>query len=362
MGKLRPDRPARGLFRVTTWNTMKRILVVKVTSLGDVIHAQPVVADLHRHFPGVKIDWAADASCADVLYWNRGIDRVLCAPLRDFKKHPTKSGFASIVRSVRALREVRYDAVIDIHGVYKSAIIAFLSRSRERYGYRAEDLGERGAAFAYTKRIARSMEYNAWNGMRVSVGEAFGYTIDSPPEFGIEIPKAAGPVGVAREGPFALLFHATSNEDKKWPCAHWRRLSHGLVERGLRTVLPWGSPSEREEAVAIANGIPGATVLPRLSVLEIAQHIDQAALVVGTDTGLCHLACAVGIPTAMVFAATSPRHCGIDVPGRGVSVGDDGAPPSPTQVERAIESIWTPPAEPRHDAEDVTIVPAMTHR
>jgi heptosyltransferase-1 len=339
---------------------MERILVVKVTSLGDVIHAQPVVADLHRHFPGVKIDWAADASCADVLYWNRGIDRVLCAPLRGFKKHPSKAALASIVGSVRALRAVRYDAVIDIHGVYKSAIISFLSRSRERYGYRAEDLGERGAAFAYTKRIARSMEYNAWNGMRVSVGEAFGYTIDSPPEFGIEIPKAAAPVDVARKGPFAMLFHATSNEDKKWPCEHWRRLAHWLSDRGLRVALPWGSLREREEAVAIANGIPGAIVLPRLSVLEIAQHIDQAALVVGTDTGLCHLACAVGVPTVMIFTATSPRHCGIDVPGQGVSVGDDGAPPAPTDVERAIESVYAPLNRRRYDVAEVRAVTAVT--
>lgn len=337
---------------------MKRILVVKVTSLGDVIQAQPVVADLHRHFPGVKIDWAADASCADVLYWNRGIDRVLTAPLRGFKKNPTKNGFASIVRSIRALREVRYDAAIDIHGVYKSAIITFLSRSRERYGYRSQDLGEKGAAFAYTKRFARSMEFNAWDGMRASVGDAFGYTIDSPPRFDIEIPKAAGPVDVARHGPFALLFHATSNEDKKWPCDHWQRLGHYLVERGLRVALPWGSAREREEANAIAVGIPGATVLPRLSVLEVAQHIDQAALVIGTDTGLCHLACAVGVPTAMIFTATSPRHCGIDVPGRGISIGDDGAPPSPIEVERAIASIWRPETRRR---DGTKLVAAVRH-
>src|SRR5215469_16691063 len=124
---------------------MKRILIVKVTSMGDVIQAQPIVSDLKRAFPGVAVDWAVDESFAEIARWNPGIDRVLGAPLRRFKKARRWADFRAIAQSIGELRAHPYDVVVDIHGVYKSAIIAFLSRSRRRLGYRNKDLGERGA-------------------------------------------------------------------------------------------------------------------------------------------------------------------------------------------------------------------------
>src|ERR1700760_3127933 len=115
---------------------MKRILIVKVTSMGDVIQAQPVVSDLKRAFPGVQVDWAVDESFAEIARWNSGIDRVLCAPLRRFKKARNLDDLKAIAQSIGELRAHKYDYALDIHGVYKSAIIAFLSRSRQRLGYR----------------------------------------------------------------------------------------------------------------------------------------------------------------------------------------------------------------------------------
>src|SRR6266702_2224640 len=129
--------------------SMKRILIVKVTSMGDVIQAQPIVSDLKRAFPGVEVDWAVDESFAEIARWNPGTDRVLCAPLRRFKKARRWSDFKAIWESIAELRAYRYDVALDIHGVYKSAIISFLSRSRKRLGYGNKHLGERGAAFAY---------------------------------------------------------------------------------------------------------------------------------------------------------------------------------------------------------------------
>src|ERR1700758_740729 len=126
-------------------STMKRVLIVKVTSLGDIVEALPVVADVQRAFPGVKVDWAADEAFADIVRWNAGVDRVLCAPLRRFKKARRWSDFKAIWASISELRAYRYDYIIDIHGVYKSAIIAFLARSSRRIGYQSQDLGERGA-------------------------------------------------------------------------------------------------------------------------------------------------------------------------------------------------------------------------
>lgn len=317
---------------------MKRILVVKVTSLGDIVQAQPVVWDLRRAFPEARIDWAADEAFAEVVHWNPGVDRVLCAPLRRFKKARNLDDLRAIAASIRMLRSERYDLVLDIHGVYKSAIIAFIARSRRRYGYCRENLGEAGAAFAYTDRFDRRLASNAWYAMRRSVSDALGYTIDERPHFGLKLPPALSVIGEPARR--AMLFHATSTDVKKWPAGHWIGVAQALTARGLQVVLPWGSEREHDEACRIAAGVPQARVLPKLTVTECAQLIDASELVVGMDTGFVHLAYALGKPTVMIFTATSRFHFGIDIPGRATSVGDEGRPPAVRDVLAAIDSVY----------------------
>ncbi|MDR5854091.1 lipopolysaccharide heptosyltransferase I [Caballeronia sp. LZ062] len=318
---------------------MKRVLIVKVSSLGDVIQAQAVVGDLHRAFPGVKVDWAVDENFADIPRWNPGVARVLCAPLRRFKKARNVGDLKAIWSSILDLRRERYDAIFDLHGVYKSAIISFLARSRRRFGYANVNLGERGAAFAYTHRFAPRHDANAWQGMRQTLADTLGYSIEAAPPSVFAIPKPAKPLAVTSDMPFALLFHATSKPEKKWPVQNWVAVAKALVERGVTPLLPWGSDAERLDAQAIAEGVPGARVLPKLSIEEIAQHIAMAALVVGTDTGLVHLASELRRPTVMIFSATSRPHFGVNVPGVSVSVGDSGNPPSVDQVLSAMSSV-----------------------
>jgi len=321
---------------------MKRVLIIKVTSLGDIVEALPVVADIQRHYPGVKVDWAADESFAEIVRWNAGVDRVLCAPLRRFKRARSWEDLRMIAGSIRELRAERYDAIIDIHGVYKSAIIAWLARGRRRFGYQAKDLGERGAAFAYTHRFGPRPDCDAWHGMRVSTGEALGYAVDTPPEFDLRVPRDGTPVLPAPAGPTALLFHSTSKDEKCWPVEHWIALGCELAARGLRIEIPWGSDAERRRAAEIAAGVPDAAVLPRLTVTQIAQRIEDASLVVGADTGFVHLSHALTKPTVMVFVATSPDHCGVRAPGRSISVGDGAQVPPVARVLDAVMRVYPP--------------------
>jgi heptosyltransferase-1 len=318
---------------------MKRVLIVKVTSLGDIVQALPVVADIKRAFPGVQVDWAADEAFAELVHWSQSVDRVLCAPLRRFKKARRWSDFKAIWASIAELRAYRYDFIIDIHGVYKSAIIAFLARSSRRIGYQSQDLGERGAAFAYTGRFGPRPQGNAWHGMRISAGEALGYEVDGPPLYNLRLPKPASPPFAADSAPVAAFFHATSKDDKKWPLSHWVEVGRELVGRGFRVALPWGSAGERAEAEQIAAQVPGATVLPKMSVTEIAQMIDACALVVGTDTGFVHLAHALQKPTVMIFVATSPSHCGVEAPNRSTSIGDGHSVPPVSAALDAIDYV-----------------------
>ncbi|HDR8920137.1 TPA: lipopolysaccharide heptosyltransferase I [Burkholderia vietnamiensis] len=330
---------------------MKRILIVKVTSLGDVVQTLPVVADLHRAFPGVAVDWAVDESCAEVVRWHPGVSNVLCAPLRRFKKLRNGGDFKAISASIGALRAHRYDAVIDLHGVYKSAIISALARAARRVGYQTQDLGETGARFAYSHRFGPRPDCDAWHGMRVSAGEALGYVPEGVADHGIVAPQDARlPAALTDGAPFVLLFHATSNPDKQWPADHWAALATQMIARGVRVLLPWGSPAEHDDAQQIAARAPGAIVLPAMSVRELGAAIGLATLVVGVDTGFVHMAHALKRPTVMIFVATSRHHCGIGGAPHALSIGEPGAPPSVAQVLDAIDAVG-----PAHGARRVRL-------
>ena len=322
---------------------MKRVLIVKITSLGDIVQALPVVADIKRAFPGVQVDWASDEAFAEVVQWSASVDRVLCAPLRRFKKARRWADFKAIAASIVELRAYRYDFIVDIHGVYKSAIIAFLARSSRRIGYQNQDLGERGAAFAYTGRFGPRPKCDAWHGMRISTGEALGYEVEGPPVYNLRLPEPAKRLFGGETAPVAALFHATSKDDKKWPLAHWAAVGRELGQRGFKVVLPWGSEGERAEAEQIAAQVPGSTVLPKLSVTGIAQMIDTCALVVGTDTGFVHLAHALQKRTVMIFVSTSPVHCGIGAPFRSISIGDGLSVPPISAAIEAIDYVHSEP-------------------
>jgi hypothetical protein len=159
--------------------------------------------------------------------------------------------------------------------------------------------------------------------MRVSVSDKLGYPLDPTPDYHLTIPPAQRRWVDSQGAPVALFFHATSKDDKKWPVSHWIEVGRELTARGFHVALPWGSDAERRAANEIAAGLPVATVLPRLSVTEVAQVIEQSSLVVGTDTGFVHLAHALLKRTVMIFTATSAAHLGIRAPYRSLSVGDD---------------------------------------
>ena len=266
---------------------------------------------IHQAFPGVQVDWAVDSSCADVVRLNRGVSRVLCAPLRHFKRAPNAGDLQSIATSIVALRSYRYDAVMDLHGVYKSAIIAFLARSPQRFGYQDQDLGELGARFAYHRHFGSRPRCDAWHGMRVSAGQALGYEPRGAANYDLSIPHDGCEPPGCEEAREVMFVHASSNDEKKWPTQHWVKLAREMRAAGLRVVLPWGTAAERDEAQQIAARSPGAVVLPSLSIRDLACRIDRAAMVVGVDMGLVHQAHALGKPSVMIFRATSRHHCGI---------------------------------------------------
>lgn len=317
---------------------MKRILLIKITSLGDMVHTLPVLSDLRRAYPDAKIDWIADASCADIPRWAVGVDRVIAPPLRGFKKVRSWRNLKGILCAVRELRREKYDLAVDVHGVLKSALAGWLSGAPRRLGYQAKYLGEARAESFYTEIFGPHGDATARHKMRLVTANALGYSIDTPEQNALRVPAPAVPLNT--DGvPRAMLFHATSADIKKWPARHWIDVGRALTQRGYRIQLPWGSQKEREESEALAAQIPGAEVLPRMTITECAQRIDAAALVAGMDTGFVHLAAALGKPSVMLFTVTSRTHFGVDTPGQAISLGGDGVVPTVEAVMAAIGEV-----------------------
>lgn len=326
------------LARLFTHLSMKRILVIKITSLGDMAHTVPLIWDLRHAYPEAKIDWLADASCADIPRWTVGVDRVIAPPLRGFKKSRKWSDLREILAQLWKLRREKYDVVLDVHGVYKSAIAGWLSGAKRRYGYAARHLGEARAEAFYTNIFTPHGDATARHKMRLVSADALGYQLDPHEHYEVRIPRPAAPLN-ADGVPRAMLFHATSLEIKKWPPERWISVARELTARGYRVQLPWGSQAEREQSEALGREIPGSEVLPRMTITECAQRVEAAALVVGTDTGFVHLAHALGKPSVMLFTATSREHFGIDAPGRAVSVGNERVVPDVPEVMAAIDTV-----------------------
>jgi heptosyltransferase-1 len=234
----------------------------------------------------------------------------------------------------RSLRVRDYEAVIDTQGLVRSALIATLARG-QRHGYDAASIKERAAAAAYDvrHRVDRSLHAIARN--RALTGLALGYTPDDAIDFGLS--RTA--LSRAPSAPHAVLLHATARPEKEWPVEHWIALGDSLAARGLELVVPWGSETERERSVQIAARVAGASVPDRRPLGDVARLIAGACLVVGVDSGLVHLAAALGVPLVAVFAGTEPGLYGPMGSGPIEIVGGKGDAPAVADVMAAVEKI-----------------------
>ena len=300
-----------------------RILLVKTSSLGDVIHNLPVVTDLHRHFPDAAIDWVAEEGFAEIAGLHPGVRRVIPAALRRWRKALFAPATWREIGAFRAtLQEEGYDLVIDTQGLLKSALIARMARGK-RCGYAATAAREPLAARFYDARFDVPKHLHAVERNRRLAALAGGYAATPVPDYGIAVPPAPT---FGRTS--AILLTATSRDDKLWPEDRWIGLGRALHGRGLTCLLPAGSSAERERATRIAQAIPGASVAPPMRLAELAAQLAAARIVIGVDTGLVHLAAALGRPVLALFSASDPALTGVLAGTPAINLGARGQPPS----------------------------------
>ena len=319
---------------------MNAIVVVRPSSLGDVVHALALVADVRAHRPDLAVDWVAEAGFVPLVELHPGIRRVIPVALRRWRRHLLAAATWSELASFRReLRRERYAAVLDLQEQIKGALIARIARG-VRHGPDRASIREPIATLAHDVHHAIDPNQHLIDRCRQLAAAALGYRIEGPPRFGLVPPQA--PSGVAQSRPYVVLIHGTSRADKLWADGHWRRLIAQFAAAGLAIVLPWGSDEELARSEALAAGIPDAQVPPppRQTLPALAGLLARAELVVGVDTGLVHLAAALGTPTIALFVATDPLLCGVGPAGlHARDLGGVGSMPTPEAVEQAAEAL-----------------------
>jgi len=318
------------------------ILLVRVSSLGDVLHNMPIVADIKRHFPDANIDWVVEEGYVSLVRLNPMVRNILPWGLRRWRKSlGKKETRAEIGAFFRQLREVQYDYVFDTQGLLKTGIIMGAARGRNKVGLAngSEGSGYEGISRVFhSKSIPLDPRTHAVARGRLVVGAALGFEVDYPADFGLpEVPAGEPRPAWMGEAPYAVFFHGTARDAKKWAPANWIELGKALAP--MPVLLPWGSDKERAEAEALAAGMPNARVLPKLPMADAVMLARRAALAVGVDTGLTHIAAAFSRPVVEIYADSPRWKTEGNWSPRIINLGDKGSPPGVAEVLAAARSL-----------------------
>jgi len=283
-----------------------RVLIVKTSSMGDVLHTLPALTDAQQAIPGIRFDWVVEEGFAQIPSWHAAVDRVIPVAIRRWRK----AWFSAPVKAERkAFREAvqaeKYDAIIDAQGLVKSAALVTRLARGIKHGMDWQSAREPLASLFYNQRHSVPKQQHAVERTRELFALSLGYSK----------PQSQGDYAIAQHflnhlnadaGQYAVFLHATTRDDKHWPEANWRELIGLLAASGIRIKLPWGAPHEEARAKRLADGFEYVEVLPRMSLEEVARVLAGAKFVVSVDTGLSHLTAALDRPNITLYGPTDP--------------------------------------------------------
>jgi heptosyltransferase-1 len=283
-----------------------QVLIVKTSSMGDVLHTLPALTDAMQAIPGIRFDWVVEEGFSQIPTWHPAVDRVIPVAIRRWRKN----WFGSETRQQRCdfkrvVQERDYDVVIDAQGLIKSAALITRIAKGSKHGQDSKSAREPFASWFYNHRHDIDKQQHAVERTRELFAKSLGY----------EKPDNKGDYAIAARflthlpadaGQYLVFLHATTRDDKHWPESHWRDLIALTAPSGLKIKLPWGAEHERQRALRMAEGFPHVEVLPKLSLQQVAEVLAGAKGVVSVDTGLSHLTAALDRPNITLFGPTDP--------------------------------------------------------
>ncbi len=313
-------------------NQAPKVLLAKLSSLGDVLHNLPIVWDLRKRLPDAQIDWIVEEGYVHLLEplktteTFKGIDRIIPVAFRRWRKHLLSiKTWHEFFAMRKLLQATTYDVVLETQGLLKSALVCALAKKSNNVlvaglGNATEHSGyEPMARMFYTESVHVPVKCHAIDRSRWVMCSAFDWPLlnrnEEPPLF---YPPAfveqLAPLefeGLRKQPngipvPYVVCFHSTARAAKRWPNDHWVELGKVLSNQGYQLVLPWGSDAEMKISALIASQVPGAIVPRAFSIEEAYCLVAHAALTIGVDTGLTHLAAVLGKPTIEIYC-DSPR-------------------------------------------------------
>ena len=316
--------------------TSLRVLIVKLSSLGDVVHTMPAVMDIKAAFPNAQIDWVVERSFAPLAARCTAVHRVIPCELRRWRKAffnaETRAQTRAEWQAFKAdLQQEAYDVILDLQGLTKSALITWMARKAKggkRYALanRTDGSGyERPTRWVADVAVPMTPHIHAVTRGRVLCAQALSY--DVPAELNYGLGQAA-----KNRKPCVALVHGTSRADKEWPLAYWFEIGTRLKQQGLDVVLPHGNDAERLRSEALADMLPGAVVWPRLSLDQLTTEMAHCTGVIGVDSGLSHIAVALDLPHVQIYNFDTAWRTGPEGLARQCSVVDV---PTPT-----VDAVW----------------------
>ncbi|OCG03043.1 lipopolysaccharide heptosyltransferase RfaC [Gilliamella sp. wkB112] len=287
-----------------------RVLVVKTSSMGDVLHTLPALTDAANNLPNITFDWVVEENFAQIPSWHFAVDKVIPVAIRRWRKN----WFGQQIRHERQqfihmLRQQQYAAIIDAQGLIKSAFLITRKARGIKHGLDRASIKEPIASWFYDIKHHVPKQLHAIERVRLLFAASLNYTC----------PSTMGDYAIARHflttlpsdnQQYLVFLHATTRDEKHWTEAAWRHLIELIAPTGFKIKLPWGAPHEQQRALRLAQGFNHVEVLPKLSLSEVATIIAGAKAVISVDTGLSHLTAALDRPNITLFGETDPQLIG----------------------------------------------------
>lgn len=289
-----------------------KVLLVKMSSLGDVFHALPAVQDAYQQVPNLEIHWLVEEAFADIPSWHPAVTKVIPIAWRRWRKNLSNATVRSEMKAFyRDLRSTEYDIVLDAQCLIKSAAVTRMAKG-PRYGLDKHSCREPLAAMAYQFPQAVAKGQHAIPRVRQLLAQVFNYSIPDTFSYGIDRSRWPRPEMVdGYKGDYWLFLHGTTWDTKLWPENYWVELAKLVVASGRKVVLPWGNDEEKQRAERIANDIEGVEVLPKMGLNALNAYLAHAQAVIGVDTGLSHVVAALEVPSVAIYGATDAVLTGV---------------------------------------------------